>query len=88
MLGYGAHIIHSCYFSFFSVIDPGTYAQLFAEYEILLNILFNLGFMYTSINRAFDLPHELDDYWRRFGRYAGDVFMRFFYRLPRERDWE
>ena len=45
----GSHLVFNCYYSFFSVIDPNTYANLFKDNALIFNILYGLGYMYTDV---------------------------------------
>jgi hypothetical protein len=84
MTDVGASIVFNCYYSVFAVIDPTTYSNLFAGSTIVYNLLFNLGFMYTSVVGFINANQATEgtNYWRKMGRYAGDIIMRIFYRKP------
>lgn len=63
----GSHTFFACYYSIFAVVDPQTYANLFAEYAIVFNLLYNLGYMYTDITAITTLDPATYtnnyDYW-------------------------
>ena len=77
-------VIFNCYYSVWTAVDPSTYSGVFGGVTVLLNILFNLGYMYTDVKNimAMTLTTNSQDYWRKFGKYAGDITMRIFYRKP------
>jgi len=72
--------VFNCYYSVWTVINPTTYNEVFGGSKILMNILFGLGFMYTDVNSAINLSTTSTDYWKKIGKYAGDLIMRIFYR--------
>jgi len=80
LFDYPHYITFNCYYSVFIVISVDTYSGIFGTTEILLNILFNLGYMYESIKNIVIYDKTLDDTWYKMGYYGGDVLMRFFYR--------
>ena len=51
----GASVAFTCYYSIFSIVDPATYSNLFAEFAIIYNLLYNLGFMYTDVQQFIEL---------------------------------
>lgn len=82
MMSVGYGIVFNCYYSVWTAINPATYSTVFSGQTILMNVLYGLGFMYTDVQGAMNLATTYDGYWRKIGKYAGDVVMRVFYRKP------
>lgn len=86
LLKTGHGLLFNCYYSVFTVIDPNTYANMWVGNDIFYNILFNLGYMYNNIYKIYILAETDEEYWRKFGKYAGNTLMRFFYRKQHVRN--
>lgn len=80
-LQYADEICYNCYMGVHESIDPISYQNLFTSDELLLNILFNAGYMYTDIyNIATNSPATVSN-WAYFLAYnVGDFMVRFLYR--------
>lgn len=48
--------------------------------EVVTNVIFNLGYMYSDVVNYFALDTKNLNYWSYAGSYAGDFVMRFWYR--------
>jgi len=48
--------------------------------EVVTNVIFNLGYMYSDVVSYFSLDANNLNYWSYAGAYAGDFVMRFWYR--------
>ena len=77
-IAYG--VMFNCYYSVWTAVNPASYKEVFGGTKILMNVLYGLGFMYTDVNNALALSHTYPEYWRKIGRYGGDLIMRIFYR--------
>lgn len=89
---YGASF--SCYFSFASIFiakwDPLADGELTEEEalkksiilvtDVITNILFNLGYMYSDVLNFVILEDSALNYWQKIGYYCGDFAIRFFWR--------
>ena len=73
-------VIFNCYYSAWSAVDPNTYNSVFGGTTILMNILYGIGFMYTDVRGILGLADSVSEYWRKIGKYGGDIIMRIFYR--------
>ena len=84
MIGYFDEIGMFCYWSFKTELTEAYFLKLFTVWwEIPVNLLYNLGFMWTNaINYCFYTPETVPDGdWGFFTVYLiGDFIMRFFYR--------
>jgi hypothetical protein len=85
-VSYGLSLIYNvtfnCYYSIFEITSKDTYDALLGQYQILLNILFNLGYIYSAVKNIIILDEALSEsnYWTTFGEYVGSIGMYFFYR--------
>lgn len=84
----------SCYFSFASIFiakwDPLADGELTEEEalkksiilvsDVITNILFNLGYMYSDVVNFVILEDSAINYWQKIGYYLGDFSIRFFWR--------
>ncbi len=73
-------IFFNCYYSGIIATSADTYATVFEGYNLLMNILFGLGYMYTDVVTIINLSATADSYWRKVGARIGDFIMRIFYR--------
>jgi len=48
--------------------------------NIITNLLFNLGYMYSDVANYLFLEHSNLHYWSRVGETLGDLMIRFWYR--------
>ena len=63
-----ASAVFNCYYSAWSIVAPQTYSNLFAGNNIVFNLLYNLGYMYTDVQAIITRPHtdfgDTYGYWR------------------------
>ena len=82
----GANIIFNCFYSIFVLFSFDTYVNLFTGGEILFNVLFGVGTIYTDISTYLNLDifnyTYTRDYYREVGKLWGDAFCRLGYRQP------
>jgi len=48
--------------------------------DVLTNLVFNLGYMYTDIESFVLIQPAAVDYYKKVGLYMGDFFIRIFWR--------
>lgn len=48
--------------------------------DVITNMLYNLGYMYTDVVNFVIMPEDTVNYWQKIGNYAGDFFIRFWWR--------
>lgn len=48
--------------------------------DVLTNLIFNIGYMYTDIENFVTIASTTPDYWKTIGSYLGDFFIRIFWR--------
>lgn len=84
----------SCFFSFTQIFiakdDPMADGELTEEEalaaaiilvnDVVTNILYNLGYMYTDVLNFVVMPSDTVNYWQKIGNYSGDFFIRFWWR--------
>ena len=79
----GNSILFNCFYTVTNPVEAAQYNRKFTWEVIGWNILFNLGFIYTNIKNAIVFfypatsPNTND--WNKFGRYMGDLAVRFIY---------
>jgi len=80
VLGIPYGVLYNCYFSFFLLFDEG---GMFYSDEVMLNVLFNLGYMYEDLKNIVVKATNSDyqsDFYEAIGYWIGDFIVRFFYR--------
>ena len=60
--------------------DEALQLSLVLVNQIVTNVLFNMGFMYNDVVKSLTMLPSTPNYWQVLGLYAGDFFIRFFYR--------
>ena len=48
--------------------------------DVITNVLYNLGYMYTDVLNFVIMEADTVNYWQKIGNYAGDFFIRFWWR--------
>ena len=87
----GNNILFNCFYTLTNPVEAAQYNRKFTWDVIGWNILFNLGFIYTNIKNSILFfypaasPNTND--WNNFGRYIGDLGVRFIYSRYIERTY-
>ena len=81
LLSYTYPICYNCYVGLSETLNPSSYSTIFTASNILENLLFNAGYIYSAvINIALNDPSTVSN-WPYFMAYnAGNVLVHFFYR--------
>lgn len=81
-LGYVYDITYNCYYGLSKFLNRENLERLWYELDIIKNIMFNLGYIYTDIVMiAIGVPGQTQsDYMYYLFFYLGDLTFRFFFR--------
>ena len=85
-LGHVYNVNYYCYYGFFEFLNPDYVIRLFYEVDIVNNIVFNAGFMYTDLTMmVIGIPGYTEvDYLYYISFYIADFFLRFLFRTERK----